>query len=105
MESDVAVSEELVQKYSNVVLGHVNGTVKELRRLFLVDDLVDSLKVGLPRVGAAALWRWADPGPHGAERTVAAWALRVDTLRSVGPLEAGSRSVFEERSSPRARPS
>ncbi|XP_015712207.2 reticulon-4 isoform X5 [Coturnix japonica] len=44
LESDVAVSEELVQKYSNVVLGHINGTVKELRRLFLVDDLVDSLK-------------------------------------------------------------
>ncbi|NWR72728.1 RTN4 protein, partial [Centropus unirufus] len=47
LESDLAVSEELIQKYSNVVLGHVNGTVKELRRLFLVDDLVDSLKVSL----------------------------------------------------------
>ncbi|NXI44679.1 RTN4 protein, partial [Galbula dea] len=47
LDSDVAVSEELIQKYSNVVLGHVNGTVKELRRLFLVDDLVDSLKVSL----------------------------------------------------------
>ncbi|NWH54271.1 RTN4 protein, partial [Fregata magnificens] len=47
LESDVAVSEELIQKYSNVVLGHINGTVKELRRLFLVDDLVDSLKVSL----------------------------------------------------------
>ncbi|NXP50945.1 RTN4 protein, partial [Heliornis fulica] len=45
LESDVAVSEELIQKYSNVVLGHINGTVRELRRLFLVDDLVDSLKV------------------------------------------------------------
>ncbi|NWI95799.1 RTN4 protein, partial [Pitta sordida] len=44
LESDVAVSEELIQKYSNLVLGHVNGTVRELRRLFLVDDLVDSLK-------------------------------------------------------------
>ncbi|XP_062427655.1 reticulon-4 isoform X3 [Rhea pennata] len=44
LESDLAVSEELIQKYSNVVLGHINGTVKELRRLFLVDDLVDSLK-------------------------------------------------------------
>uniref|UniRef100_A0A8C8RBT7 Reticulon n=1 Tax=Pelusios castaneus TaxID=367368 RepID=A0A8C8RBT7_9SAUR len=44
LETDVAVSEELVQKYSNVALGHINGTVKELRRLFLVDDLVDSLK-------------------------------------------------------------
>ncbi|NWY04265.1 RTN4 protein, partial [Nothoprocta ornata] len=47
LDSDLAVSEELIQKYSNVVLGHINGTVKELRRLFLVDDLVDSLKVSL----------------------------------------------------------
>ncbi|NXI16056.1 RTN4 protein, partial [Irena cyanogastra] len=47
LDSDLAVSEELIQKYSNVVLGHVNGTVRELRRLFLVDDLVDSLKVSL----------------------------------------------------------
>ncbi|NXU61763.1 RTN4 protein, partial [Horornis vulcanius] len=47
LDSDVAVSEELIQKYSNVMLGHVNGTVRELRRLFLVDDLVDSLKVSL----------------------------------------------------------
>lgn len=44
LESDVAISEELVQKYSNSALGHVNCTIKELRRLFLVDDLVDSLK-------------------------------------------------------------
>ncbi|KAB0366214.1 hypothetical protein FD754_010370, partial [Muntiacus muntjak] len=45
LESEVAISEELVQKYSNSALGHVNCTIKELRRLFLVDDLVDSLKV------------------------------------------------------------
>lgn len=45
LDKEVAVSEELVQKYSHVVLGHFNSTVKELRRLFLVDDLVDSLKV------------------------------------------------------------
>ncbi|KAM8947280.1 reticulon-4 [Pelodytes ibericus] len=44
LESDVAVSEDLVQKYCNVALGHVNCTIKELRRLFLVEDLVDSLK-------------------------------------------------------------
>ncbi|XP_044285646.1 reticulon-4 isoform X1 [Varanus komodoensis] len=44
LDKDVAVSEELVQKYSHVVLGRINSTVKELRRLFLVDDLVDSLK-------------------------------------------------------------
>uniref|UniRef100_A0A8C6VCZ5 Reticulon n=1 Tax=Naja naja TaxID=35670 RepID=A0A8C6VCZ5_NAJNA len=44
LNRDVAVSEELVQKYSHLVLGHLNSTIKELRRLFLVDDLVDSLK-------------------------------------------------------------
>ncbi|KAL7987214.1 hypothetical protein Chor_006133 [Crotalus horridus] len=44
LNKDVAVSKELVQKYSHVVLGHLNSTIKELRRLFLVDDLVDSLK-------------------------------------------------------------
>ncbi|XP_069881734.1 reticulon-4 isoform X1 [Dipodomys merriami] len=44
LESEVAISEELIQKYSNSALGHVNCTIKELRRLFLVDDLVDSLK-------------------------------------------------------------
>ncbi|XP_061481720.1 reticulon-4 isoform X3 [Rhineura floridana] len=44
LDKDVAVSEELVQKYSHMALGHINSTVKELRRLFLVDDLVDSLK-------------------------------------------------------------
>ncbi|XP_047599654.1 reticulon-4 isoform X1 [Lutra lutra] len=50
LESEVAISEELVQKYSNSALGHVNCTIKELRRLFLVDDLVDSLKF------AALMW-------------------------------------------------
>ncbi|XP_067421263.1 reticulon-4 isoform X5 [Emydura macquarii macquarii] len=44
LETDVAVSEKLVEKFSNAALVHINGTVKELRRLFLVDDLVDSLK-------------------------------------------------------------
>ncbi|XP_072265781.1 reticulon-4 isoform X5 [Pyxicephalus adspersus] len=44
LDSNVAVSEELVNKYSNAALGHINRTIKELRRLFLVEDLVDSLK-------------------------------------------------------------
>ncbi|XP_033873725.1 reticulon-1-A-like isoform X6 [Acipenser ruthenus] len=44
LDSDVAVSEEVVHKYSDVALGHVNCALKELRHLFLVEDLVDSLK-------------------------------------------------------------
>ncbi|EPQ19171.1 Reticulon-4 [Myotis brandtii] len=54
LESDVAISEELVQKYSHSVLGHVNCTIKELRRLFLVDDLVDSLKAQIDHYLALA---------------------------------------------------
>ncbi|XP_078260964.1 uncharacterized protein LOC144596496 isoform X1 [Rhinoraja longicauda] len=44
LEKDVAVSDELVHKYSDIGLGHVNQVITELRRLFLVQDLVDSLK-------------------------------------------------------------
>ncbi|XP_073528395.1 reticulon-4 isoform X4 [Phyllobates terribilis] len=44
LDSNVAVSEDLVQKYCNIALSHVNCSIKELRRLFLVEDLVDSLK-------------------------------------------------------------
>ncbi|XP_060687494.1 reticulon-4-like isoform X5 [Hemiscyllium ocellatum] len=44
LETDVAVSDELVQKYSDVGLSHINRVITELRRLFLVEDLIDSLK-------------------------------------------------------------
>ncbi|XP_038665805.1 reticulon-3-like [Scyliorhinus canicula] len=44
LETDVAVSNELVHKYSDTGLGHINRVITELRRLFLVEDLVDSLK-------------------------------------------------------------
>uniref|UniRef100_UPI00398EB322 reticulon-4a isoform X2 n=1 Tax=Pristiophorus japonicus TaxID=55135 RepID=UPI00398EB322 len=44
LETDVAVSDELVHKYSDIGLGHINCVITELRRLFLVQDLVDSLK-------------------------------------------------------------
>ncbi|XP_069811252.1 reticulon-4 isoform X6 [Dendropsophus ebraccatus] len=44
LDSNVQISEDLVQKYCNVALSHINCTIKELRRLFLVEDLVDSLK-------------------------------------------------------------
>ncbi|KAG8443685.1 hypothetical protein GDO86_009017 [Hymenochirus boettgeri] len=44
LESSFTVSEDAVQKYCNSALNHINCTIKELRRLFLVEDLVDSLK-------------------------------------------------------------
>ncbi|KAG1942180.1 reticulon-4 isoform E [Pimephales promelas] len=44
LDKDVAIPTEMVHKYSDTVLVHINTVVKELRRLFLVEDLVDSLK-------------------------------------------------------------
>ncbi|XP_064788748.1 reticulon-1-like isoform X1 [Oncorhynchus masou masou] len=44
LDQDVTLSEGTVHKYSDCVLARFNTTVTELRRLFLVEDLVDSLK-------------------------------------------------------------
>ncbi|XP_067847985.1 reticulon-1a isoform X2 [Heptranchias perlo] len=44
LDMDTTLSEEQIQKYADSALLYVNSTVKELRRLFLVQDLVDSLK-------------------------------------------------------------
>ncbi|KAG7280286.1 hypothetical protein CRUP_026827 [Coryphaenoides rupestris] len=44
LDQEVAVSEDVAHKYSDLILARVNKTVVELRRLFLVDDLVDSIK-------------------------------------------------------------
>uniref|UniRef100_A0A8C2B9W2 Reticulon n=2 Tax=Cyprinus carpio TaxID=7962 RepID=A0A8C2B9W2_CYPCA len=47
LDKDIGISSELVHKYSDTTLAHINCVIKELRRLFLVEDLVDSLKVCL----------------------------------------------------------
>ncbi|MCI4394797.1 hypothetical protein PGIGA_G00172880 [Pangasianodon gigas] len=44
LEQDVSLPDEVVRKYSDVALSRINATINELRRLFLVEDLVDSLK-------------------------------------------------------------
>ncbi|XP_061692475.1 reticulon-4-like isoform X8 [Syngnathoides biaculeatus] len=44
LEREVALSEDMVHKYGDVLLEKINKTVSELRRLFLVEDLVDSIK-------------------------------------------------------------
>lgn len=41
----MALSEDVVHKYSDLALAKLNKTVCELRRLFLVEDLIDSIKV------------------------------------------------------------
>ncbi|XP_049753399.1 reticulon-1 isoform X2 [Elephas maximus indicus] len=44
LELEIALSQEQIQKYTDCLQFYVNNTLKELRRLFLVQDLVDSLK-------------------------------------------------------------
>ncbi|TST98545.1 Reticulon-1 [Bagarius yarrelli] len=44
LEQDIALSPEQISKYVEKVQLYVNYTLKELRRLFLVQDLIDSLK-------------------------------------------------------------
>ncbi|XP_063052641.1 reticulon-4a isoform X2 [Engraulis encrasicolus] len=47
LEQDVSVPSDLVHKYSEGALRHLNTGIKELRRLFLVEDLIDSLKFAI----------------------------------------------------------
>lgn len=47
LESDLTLSQERVQQVSTVAVSHLNAAITELRRLFLVEDLVDSIKFGV----------------------------------------------------------
>merc|ERR1739838_564726 len=44
LEVDISLSQEQITKYADKTLLYLNTCMKELRRLFLVQDLVDSLK-------------------------------------------------------------
>ncbi|XP_059928666.1 reticulon-3-like isoform X3 [Gadus macrocephalus] len=44
LNQEVALSEDVAHRYSDMLLSRINRAVVELRRLFLVDDLVDSIK-------------------------------------------------------------
>lgn len=44
LDQEVALSEDMVHKYSDMVLAKLNKTIGDLRRVFLVEDLVDSIK-------------------------------------------------------------
>jgi len=47
LEFDVSLPEERLHEVADAVMKSSTNTIKELRRLFLVEDLVDSLKFGL----------------------------------------------------------
>lgn len=47
LDLDLALPAEKVHEVANVAVAHINAAISELRRLFLVEDLVDSLKFGV----------------------------------------------------------
>lgn len=47
MELDIALSQERIQQLTTSAVAHANAALIELRRLFLVEDLVDSIKFGV----------------------------------------------------------
>uniref|UniRef100_A0A8C5RGR2 Reticulon n=1 Tax=Laticauda laticaudata TaxID=8630 RepID=A0A8C5RGR2_LATLA len=47
LDMDVALSSETFHHYVSAALVHVNHTLKAILRLFLVEDLVDSLKLAV----------------------------------------------------------
>lgn len=47
LDLDVSLPQEKVREIVDVAIAHVNASVVELRRLFLVEDLVDSIKFGV----------------------------------------------------------
>ncbi|XP_076171872.1 reticulon isoform X3 [Ptiloglossa arizonensis] len=47
LELDLTVPAEKVHKVADVAVAHANAAVSELRKLFLVEDFVDSLKFGV----------------------------------------------------------
>lgn len=47
MDFELQLPQEKVQQVTGVAVSHINSVLAELRRLFLVEDLIDSVKFGL----------------------------------------------------------
>lgn len=47
LDLDVSLPQEKVREVVDVAIAHINAATIELRRLFLVEDLVDSIKFGV----------------------------------------------------------
>ncbi|KAB5584384.1 hypothetical protein PHYPO_G00106890 [Pangasianodon hypophthalmus] len=47
LEQDVTLPADVIHKHGDVLLKHINATVNEMKHLFLVEDLIDSLKLAV----------------------------------------------------------
>ncbi|XP_072391451.1 uncharacterized protein Rtnl1 isoform X2 [Diabrotica undecimpunctata] len=69
LELDISLPQEKVKQITEVAIAHVNAAIVELRRLFLVEDLVDSIKF------AVLLWTLTYVGAwfNGMTLIILAW--------------------------------
>jgi len=58
LEFELTLPQEKVQQVATVSVAHVNAFLAELRRLFLVEDLVDSIKFGVLLWALTYLGSW-----------------------------------------------
>lgn len=58
MEVELSLPQDKVQELASVGVAHVNALLSELRRLFLVVDLIDSIKFGGLLWGLTYLGSW-----------------------------------------------
>jgi hypothetical protein len=47
LDLDLTLPQDKVREVTDIAVAHVNAAALELRRLFLVEDLVDSIKFGV----------------------------------------------------------
>ena len=58
MELKIELKDEVVQDAAENIAKHLNNCTRELRRLYLVEDYVDSLKVCFSYIqGSHKLWK------------------------------------------------
>lgn len=79
LDQEVALSEDMVHKYSDMVLAKLNKTIGDLRRVFLVEDLVDSIKVSLK---ARVSLQVSRSSAHSSPRMT--WALLFEAVLMSG---------------------
>uniref|UniRef100_A0A8C1M5X7 Reticulon n=1 Tax=Cyprinus carpio TaxID=7962 RepID=A0A8C1M5X7_CYPCA len=61
LAQDVFLSKDVVQRHSDMVLSRINGALKELRRLFLVEDLIDSTGLSIVHLKIINLSSFTSP--------------------------------------------
>ena len=57
LEMDISLPSDSVHKFADQLSEHLLCTISEVRRLFLVEDMVDTLKVCLSEIKMLSMFR------------------------------------------------